>query len=109
MFFFLLKLPKISFRYLETYKIYSDFLTTKAEQDVSAFLKDTHELDTFEEQIKKYTKIRDGITLTRLTAQLNFYCLECHDLHENLRERVQRLRDRLVQFCIDQNRELNKA
>ena len=76
---------------------------------MTAFLKETHELFEFEEQIKKYTKIRDGVTLTRLTAQLEFYCLECNDLHENLRERIQRLRTRLVQFCIDQNREMNKA
>ncbi len=96
-------------RYLETYKKYSDFLTSKADQDVTAFLKETHELFEFEEQIKKYTLIRDGVTLTRLTAQLEFYCLECNDLHENLRERIQRLRTRLVQFCTDQNREMNKG
>ena len=94
---------------METYKIYADFLTTKADQDVTAFLKEAHELSEFDEQIKKYTKIRDGITLTRLTAQLQLYCLECNDLHENLRERVQRLKNRLVQYCVDQNRDMNKG
>lgn len=95
-------------KYLDVYKKYTEFLTLKAEQDVSAFLKDQHELDEFEMQIKNYTKIRDEITLSRLTAPLNFYCLESHDLHEDLRNRVGRLKERLVTYCVEQNRDANR-
>ena len=94
---------------MDVYKKYNDFLTVKADQDVTAFLKDSHELDIFEVQIKKYTAIKNEITLTRINVPLNFYCLECENLNDNFRERVQRLKDRLVQFCIEQNREMNKS
>lgn len=96
-------------RYLDVYKVYSDFLTHKAEQDINAFLKEPHELDAFELQIKRLKKIREEIILSRLSIPLNFYCLEAHKFHDDLGDRVQRLKDKLVQFCVDQNRDLNKT
>ena len=35
------------FRYLNTYKKYSDLLNNNADQDVSAFLRETHSIDAF--------------------------------------------------------------
>ncbi len=96
--------------YLDTYKKYTDFMNKKAEQDVTHFLKNTeNQLEDFEFQINKHTNIKNEITKLLLTVPLNFYSLECNNLHENLKERVQKLKDRLVQFCIDFNRDTNKS
>lgn len=84
-------------------------MTHKAELDINAFLKEPHELDAFEMQIKKLKKIREDIILSRLSIPLNFYCLEAHGFHDDLSDRVQRLKDKLVLFCVEQNRDLNKS
>ena len=96
-------------RYLDTYKKYADFLNKKAEQDVGAFLKNAeNQLEDFEAQINKHSIIKPEITALLLTVPLTLYSLECNSLHEALKERVQKLKDRIVQFCIDFNRDTNK-
>ena len=98
------------FRYLDIYKKYSDLINTKADQDVTNFLKNTqNELEDFEVQINKYTKIKKEISLMIVSVPLNLYQLECNIFHENLRDRIQLLKDLLVQFCVDLNRETNKS
>ena len=97
-------------RYLDTYKKYSDFMNSKADQEVTNFLKNTeNQLEDFEFQINRHSNIKTEITLMIATVPLNLYCLDCNNLHDNLRERVQKLKDRFVQFCIDSNRDLNKG
>ncbi len=96
-------------RYLDVYKKYADLLNTRADQEITAFLKREIILEDFKIQIDKYTKIKNEITLMILSVPLNLYQLECNALHENLRDRVQRLKDRLIQFCLDHNRDTNKS
>ena len=97
-------------RYLDVYKKYSDLLTLKADNDITSFLNKTdNQLEDFEFQIKKYRKIRQEICAMIVTVPLNLYMLECTSMQENLRDRVLRLKERLVQFCVDHNRETNKA
>lgn len=97
-------------RYLDTYKKYNDFMNKKAEQDVANFLKSAdNQLEDYEFQINKHSDIKHEITQLLLTVPLNLYSLECNNLHETLKERVQKLKDRIVQFCIDFNRDTNKA
>ena len=97
-------------RYLDNYKIYHDFINNKAENEVTAFLNNTeNELEDFEVQINRYSKIKKEIMLTIVSVPLNFYQLECNAFHDNLVERVKNCSKRLVQFCIDNNRESNKA
>jgi dynein heavy chain len=43
-----LKLHGFISRYLNTYKKYADLLNNKAEQEVSAFLKERHSLQAFQ-------------------------------------------------------------
>ena len=96
--------------YLDAYKKFSDFMNTKAEQAVTNFLKnEENQLEDFEIEIKKHAAIKNEITLMIKTVPLNMYSLDCGNLHEMLRDRVQRLKDRLVQFCIDFNRDANKS
>ncbi len=97
-------------KYLDTYKKYTDFVNSKADQDVNAFLKNTeNQLEDFEFQINKHTNIKNEIMQLLLTVPLNLYSLDCIGLHESLKDRVQRLKDRLVQYCIDNNRDTNKS
>jgi dynein heavy chain len=97
-------------KYLDTYKKYADFMSHKADQDVSGFLKNSdNQLEDFVFQINKHTNIRNEIIAMLLTVPLNFYSLECNGLHESLKERVQKLKDKLIQFCVDHNRDTNKS
>ena len=97
-------------KYLDTYKKYSDLISNKAHQDVTSFLQmSQNELEDFEVQIDKYTKIKKEITVMIVSVPLNLYQLECNSFHENLRDRIQLLKDLLVQFCVDLNRETNKS
>jgi dynein heavy chain, axonemal len=97
-------------RYLDTYKKFNDFLTSKADQDVVVFLDySENQLEDFMQQIDGYSKIVREITLMTYTIPLNLYSLECTGLHDNLRDRVNSLKDRVVQFCIDYNRETNRS
>ena len=97
-------------KYLDTYKKYTDFVNSKADQDVNAFLKNTeNQLEDFEFQINKHSNIKNEIIQLLLTVPLNLYSLDCNGLHESLKDRVQRLKDRLVQYCIDHNRDTNKS
>lgn len=41
------------FRYLNTYKKYSDLLNNNADQDVSAFLRETHSIEAFKKVTTK--------------------------------------------------------
>lgn len=96
-------------RYLDVYKKYADLLNTKADQEITSFLKKEIILEDFKVQIDRYSNLKKEITLMILSVPLNLYELECNNLHENLRDRVQRLKDRLVQFCLDHNRDTNKS
>lgn len=96
-------------KYLDTYKKYADFMNNKADQEITAFLaKSDNLLEDFQAQINKYSNIKREITLLMVSVPLNIYSIECNGLHESLRDRVQKLKDRLVQFCIDHNRDSNK-
>lgn len=98
------------FKYIDTYKKYSDFMTPKAEQDVNIFLKNQeNQLEDFEAQILRHICIRNEIVEMLLTVPLNLYSLECNGLHENLKDRVMRQKERLVHYCIENNRETNKS
>lgn len=97
-------------RYLDTYKKYQDFMNSKADQEVTAFLKNTeNQLDDFELEINKMGKTKNEVTMMMTTVPLNLYSLDCSNLHENLRDRIQKLKDRYVVFCVDVNRENNKS
>jgi dynein heavy chain len=97
-------------KYLETYKKYADFINSKADQDVNTFLKNPdNQIEDFVFQINKHINIRNEVIQLLLTVPLNLYSLDCVGLHESLKDRIQRLKDRIVLFCIDFNRDTNKS
>ncbi|KAK3579501.1 hypothetical protein CHS0354_028323 [Potamilus streckersoni] len=95
-------------KYLQIYKPYMDLLTGKADQEVNAFLKETHSIQAFKSEINRFQQIRDAISLLRITVPLSMFCLDCVHLNAELANRGARLRERLVTFEVDENRELNR-
>lgn len=94
--------------YLHEYDQYQNLLNNKAEAETNDFLRQPHTLDEFENEIKQKTALANEIMLKRVTAPLNLFCLNCHDLNEHLIKIVQKLREKLVQHCIEENSRLNK-
>lgn len=61
------------------------------------------------QKIDSYQELKDEIASMRVTAPLSMFCLDCVNLNHELCQRAQRLRERLVVFVVDENRDLNKA
>ncbi|XP_046326217.1 dynein axonemal heavy chain 3-like [Haliotis rufescens] len=96
-------------KYLNIYKKYSDLLNNKADQDVSTFLREKHSIQAFKKKITGYQDLKDEIALLRITVPLSMFCLDCVQLNTELCHRAQRLKERLIVFEVDENRELNRA
>ncbi|CAF0750041.1 unnamed protein product [Didymodactylos carnosus] len=95
--------------YLHEYDQYQELLNLKAEAETIDFLKQKdHTLETFETEIKAKTALINEIMLKRINAPLNLINLDCHDLNEHLVKTVKKLREKLVQYCIEDNNRLNK-
>uniref|UniRef100_A0ACB8FM62 Uncharacterized protein n=1 Tax=Sphaerodactylus townsendi TaxID=933632 RepID=A0ACB8FM62_9SAUR len=96
-------------KYLNVYRKYSDLLNNNAEQDVTDFLSKRHELDDFVEKIDGLTKLKREIASMHVTVPLAMFCLDALNLNEELCFRTQKLKDRLIQFEVEENRELNSG
>ncbi|XP_052264555.1 dynein axonemal heavy chain 3-like isoform X1 [Dreissena polymorpha] len=95
-------------KYLTTYRKYLDLLNNKAEQDVSSFLRESHSIAAFKAKITSFQELKDEIMLLRITVPLSMFCLDCVTLNQDLAARAEKLKQRLITFEIDENRELNK-
>ncbi|XP_062820321.1 dynein axonemal heavy chain 3 [Anolis carolinensis] len=96
-------------KYLNVYNKYSDLLNNNAEQDVTDFLSKRHDLDDFMMKIDGLTKLKKEIASMHVTVPLAMFCLDALKLNELLCQRTQRLKDRLIEFEIEENRELNQS
>ncbi|WAQ96862.1 DYH3-like protein [Mya arenaria] len=95
-------------KYLTTYRKYLELLNNKAEQDVSSFLRESHSIAAFKSKINSFQDLKDEIALLRITVPLSMFCLDCVALNQDLVARAEKLKQRLITFEIDENRELNK-
>ncbi|XP_053327633.1 dynein axonemal heavy chain 3 [Spea bombifrons] len=96
-------------KYLNVYKKYSDLLNQKALQDINAFLTEEHSLQAFTKKINNLSQLWGEIASMHVTVPLAMFCLDALKLNEDLCTRTQKLKDRLIQFEVDENRELNKS
>ncbi|KAM4624509.1 dynein axonemal heavy chain 3 [Polymixia lowei] len=96
-------------QYLNVYKKYSHLLDNKANQDITAFLKEKHSLEGFTKKIEGVKQLRREIASLHMTVPLSMFCLYAGKLNEDLCDRAETLRDRIVTFLVDENRELNKS
>jgi len=62
----------------------------------------------FFQKINSYQALKDEIALLRITVPLSMFCLDCTHVNEDLAARAQRLKERLVQYEVYENRELNR-
>ncbi|XP_027467991.1 dynein heavy chain 3, axonemal [Zalophus californianus] len=96
-------------KYLNVYKKYDDLLDNMAEQNITAFLKETHEIEDFVTRISSIKKRRNEIASMHITVPLAMFCLDTMTLNYDLCERAQNLKDRLIQFQVDVNRDTNTS
>ncbi|XP_070617336.1 dynein axonemal heavy chain 3 isoform X3 [Erythrolamprus reginae] len=96
-------------KYLNVYRKYSDLLNNNADNDVTEFLSKRHELDDFVEKIDGLTKLKKEIASLHVTVPLALFCLDALKLNEELCNRTQRLKDRLIEFEVEENRNINKS
>ncbi|KAK0675118.1 DYH3 protein, partial [Pygoscelis papua] len=95
-------------KYLNMYRKYSNLLNNNAQQDVTDFLKEGHSLEALTEKIDSLTKLKREIASMHVTVPLAMFCLDALQLNEELCNRTQNLKDRLIEFEVMENRELNK-
>ncbi|KAB1263611.1 Dynein heavy chain 3; axonemal [Camelus dromedarius] len=96
-------------QYLNVYKKYDDLLDNTAEQNITAFLKENHGIDDFMTRINSIKKRRNEIASMHITVPLAMFCLDTMTLNYDLCERAQNLKDRLIQFQVDVNRDTNTS
>ncbi|MBN3303948.1 DYH3 protein, partial [Amia calva] len=96
-------------RYLNVYKKYSDLLDNKAKQDVIMFLKEKHSLQAFTKKIEGIQQVWKEIASLHITVPLALFCLDAVSLNSELCCRAEKLKERLISFEVDENRELNKS
>ncbi|XP_016078231.1 PREDICTED: dynein heavy chain 3, axonemal [Miniopterus natalensis] len=96
-------------KYLNVYKKYDDLLDNMAEQNITAFLKENHEIEDFVTEINGIKKLRNEIASMHISVPLAMFCLDTMTLNYDLCERAQNLKDRLIQFQVDVNRDTNTS
>ncbi|XP_069555861.1 dynein axonemal heavy chain 3 [Brachyistius frenatus] len=96
-------------KYLNVYQKYSSLLDNSAEQDMSAFLKEKHSLQGFTKEIESINHMWTELALLRVTVPLSMFCLYVGELNNDLCDRASRLKDRIIMFEMEENRELNMA
>ncbi|XP_030740234.2 dynein axonemal heavy chain 3 [Echinops telfairi] len=96
-------------KYLNVYKKYDNLLDNMAEQDITAFLKENHEIEDFVKRINEIKKLRNEIASMHITVPLAMFCLDTMALNYDLCERAQNLKDRLIQYQVDVNWDTNTS
>ncbi|NXK27218.1 DYH3 protein, partial [Arenaria interpres] len=95
-------------KYLNVYRKYSNLLNSNAQQDVTDFLKEGHSLEALAEKIDSLTELKREISSMHITVPLAMFCLDTIQLNEELCNRTQNLKDKLIEFEVMENRELNE-
>lgn len=60
------------------------------------------------QKIDSFQELKDEIALMRITVPLSLFMLDCVNLNTDLCARAQTLRNQLVTYEVDENRETNK-
>ncbi|KAJ3188443.1 Dynein heavy chain 3, axonemal [Gaertneriomyces sp. JEL0708] len=94
-------------KHLMSYDKYKALLTTKAEKRVEDFLREKHDLDDYETEIKKLNKIIEEIQASPSVVRFSLIYLDCDALKTELAGKAQQLVQRLVDQVADMNRKIN--
>ncbi|KAK5855256.1 hypothetical protein PBY51_005374 [Eleginops maclovinus] len=96
-------------KYLNEYNKYSNLLDYSAKQEILAFLGEKHSLDGFRKKIDSVNHLWKEIASLRITVPMCMFCLYAGKLNEDLCDRAEKLKDQLILFQVEENRELNKG
>ncbi|XP_040928837.1 dynein axonemal heavy chain 3 isoform X2 [Betta splendens] len=95
-------------KYLNVYQKYHGLLDHTAKQEIAAFLKEKHSLEEFTRKIESIHHLWIEIASMHVTVPLSMFCLHAGKLNEDLCEWAENLKDKVIMFEIEENRELNK-
>ncbi|CAH8618645.1 unnamed protein product [Heterobilharzia americana] len=95
--------------YLELYRPYGNLLNNKAELELRNFLKERHTLLAVKKKIENLQDLKAEISLLRQSVPMSLFTLDCKDVNEELANRVWKLRDIIVTFEMDENRDVNRG
>ncbi len=73
-----------------------------------AFLKSRHDIFEYEQKLREIQALKDEIALLRITADFSLYQLDLVILNQDLQNRVQALKDKIVTNEVKYNRDLNR-
>uniref|UniRef100_A0A8C4DY39 Dynein axonemal heavy chain 3 n=1 Tax=Dicentrarchus labrax TaxID=13489 RepID=A0A8C4DY39_DICLA len=96
-------------KYLNVYEKYSNLLDHSAKQEISTFLKEKHSLEGFIKKIDGINHLWKEIASLHVTVPLSMFCLYAGKLNDDLCDRVERLKNKIITFEVEENRELNKG
>ncbi|KAI9206289.1 dynein heavy chain and region D6 of dynein motor-domain-containing protein [Polychytrium aggregatum] len=96
-------------KYLLSLEKYKTLLTHKAEKKVEDFLREKHELEDFEMEIKKLLKTIEEIGATPSIVRFSLIYLECDALKAELTAKANILVQRLVDQVAEMSRKANLA
>ncbi|KAI8622787.1 dynein heavy chain and region D6 of dynein motor-domain-containing protein [Chytriomyces sp. MP71] len=94
-------------KHLMSYDKYKHLLTHKAEKRIDEFLREKHDLDDYEGEIKKLLKIVEEINLCPSIVRFSMIHLECDVLKNELVQKATALIQRIVDQVADMNRKQN--
>lgn len=55
-----------------------------------------------------YDDLTAELSLLRVTASLSLFCLDCMQVNQDLVSRSKKIRERLVEFEVNENRDINR-
>uniref|UniRef100_A0A3P8VG82 Dynein axonemal heavy chain 7 n=1 Tax=Cynoglossus semilaevis TaxID=244447 RepID=A0A3P8VG82_CYNSE len=94
-------------KYLDVYQKYNDLLEDTAEQDITAFLAEKHSMEEFRTKIEGINRKWKEIASLPVEVPLSMFSLDSSQLHQDLCDRCDALKDRIIMFEVDENRSLN--
>ncbi|KAJ3206419.1 Dynein heavy chain 7, axonemal [Entophlyctis luteolus] len=94
-------------KHLMSYDKYKHLLTHKAEKKIDEFLREKHDLDDYEAEIKKLLKIIEEINNCPSIVRFSMIYLECDILKNELVQKATALIQRIVDQVADINRKQN--
>ncbi|XP_032896217.1 dynein heavy chain 3, axonemal isoform X1 [Amblyraja radiata] len=95
--------------YLNVYKIYSDLMNNKAEQEIATFLSQKHSTEAVIKKIASLQKLCNEISLMHITVPLAMFCLDAVSLNADLCTRAMKLKETLIESVVQENRKLNTS
>ncbi|KAI8893820.1 dynein heavy chain and region D6 of dynein motor-domain-containing protein [Globomyces pollinis-pini] len=94
-------------KHLMSYEKYKSLLNHKAEKRIEDFLREKHELDDYEVEIQKLTKLIDDIAESPSIVRMSLIFLDCDSLKLDLTAKANQLVQKLVDQVADINRKNN--